>query len=251
MTASLLPATVGSTLALGALVAHAAVPWLLRHRRSRHRLRRYDRATMLLALCAALAIGTGPKAVTVPWGEAFPVNAAWPVPPVAEPLWKPAILVVAAAAGGALPWAAARCTRRPLRRRHGGLPRAGRRERAANSAYLVGCAVGEEILWRMAGPAALTALGAPLPSAIALCLAAFCLLHVPNSGRRSLPYVALTAVLFTTAATAGGLPAAALAHIAHNTVLALAAPVRRDVRRRDTSRPVEEVPHLPAPSGWD
>ncbi|GFE23147.1 CPBP family intramembrane glutamic endopeptidase [Streptomyces libani] len=251
MTAALLPATAGSVLALGALAAHTAVPRLLRHLRSRNRLRRYDRATMLLALCAVLAIGAGPAAFTVPWGAAeSPADAAWPVSLMAWPPWEPAILVAAVAAGVALPWAAARCTGRPLRRRHG-RPRAGRRERAVEGAHLAGCALGEEILWRMAGPVALTALGIPLPPAIALCLVAFCLLHLPNSGWRSLPYVAVTAMLFTVAAATGGLPAAALAHIAHNGVLAVAAPVRRDVRRRGTSGPVEEIPHLPAPGGWD
>ncbi|MFI9821081.1 type II CAAX prenyl endopeptidase Rce1 family protein [Streptomyces sp. NPDC052013] len=239
MTSRLTPGTAADLLALGAVAAHAAVPWLLRSARSRDRLRHYDRATMLLALCAAAAVASG----TAP-------GTAWPVPFTAGPPWHPAMALVAAVAGAALPWTAARCGGRVLRRR-AARPGTALGSRIANAAHLAGCAAGEEMLWRLVGPLALTAVGAPPALAAAACLTGFCLLHPPNSGWRSLPYVAVAAGLFTAAAALGGLPAAILAHIAHNTVLACCTSVPRETTGAEAGATAGEVPRLPAPNTWD
>ncbi|WP_432077061.1 CPBP family glutamic-type intramembrane protease [Streptomyces wuyuanensis] len=248
MTLRLTTGTAADLLAVGAVATHAAVPWLLRLGRSPNGLRRYDRATMLLALCALAAAVAGTAPPAGPPGQATPTPGTLGSPPLAAGLpWGPAVALAAAVTGAALPWAAARCGGRVLRRHTAGPGTA--RNRAVNAAHLTGCAVGEEVLWRLAGPLTLAAMGAPPVLAVALCLTGFCLLHPPQSGWRSLPYVAVAAVLFTAAAALGGVLAASLAHIAHNTVLVCCTAVpRKEVGSKGS---VGEVPRLPAPTAWD
>ncbi|GAB2846102.1 hypothetical protein GCM10027074_11230 [Streptomyces deserti] len=249
MTAGLTAGTAADILAIGAVTAHAVMPWVLRLRRSSNGLRRYDRVTMLLALCAAAAAAAGTTPLTSASGETAPMAVTlWPHPLAAALPWGPAVALGAVAAGAALPWVAAQCSGRALRRR-AARPGTGRPGRMANAAHLVGCAAAEEVLWRLACPVSLVAVGAPPALAAALSLTGFCLLHPPQTGWRSLPYLAVAALLFTAAGSLGGVMAAVFAHTAHNTVLACFTTAPR--KTTSAELPVREVPRLPEPTAWD
>jgi membrane protease YdiL (CAAX protease family) len=93
--------------------------------------------------------------------------------------------------------------------------------------WTVGAATAEELLWRVIAPAAGQAVGWHRAAATAAALCGFLLLHVPKFGFRRLPYLMVAGLLFTGCALAGGLLAAATAHMSHNLVIDLSATTAR------------------------
>ncbi|WP_046468709.1 CPBP family glutamic-type intramembrane protease [Allosalinactinospora lopnorensis] len=217
------------------LAAHAAVPWSMRVFPPRDPLRTYDRATIVLSAAALAAATAG--------GAAWKGPFAWP--------WTAAVIAASAAVGVLLPLAGALLSGKRLRRRPAPSGTAGHTRLAA-------CALGEEALWRISGPAALHGVGVPIPLALALCLLAFLGLHVPKSGARALPYLGVMSLAMTACAAAGGLAAATCAHVSHNLTLEWFAPAQRGTRRpssrprgeRPTGESAEDAPPV-APSRWD
>lgn len=131
--------------------------------------------------------------------------------------WDPVVAVVAAAIGVAMPLTATLMMatgHRPIRPHSRGplLP---------TVSWIVGAATAEELLWRVLAPAAGQAVGWHPVVAMTAALCGFLLLHVPKFGFRRLPYLAVAGLLFTGCALAGGLLAAAAAHVAHNMVIEL------------------------------
>ncbi len=147
--------------------------------------------------------------------------------------WDPLVAVLAAGAGLALPLVATLLNaHRPVRRS----PRSPLLPASSWVAllWIVGVATAEELLWRVLAPAAGQAVGWHPAVADAAALVGFLLLHIPKFGFRRLPYLAVAGLLFTGCVLAGGLLAAAAAHVAHNLVIELSATAAR--RHADQAR---------------
>lgn len=227
-----------STAALSAVVlAHLVLPWLIRALACRtgglvvEVLRRpvlaYGRATAVLgALAVTLFLTTGwsPFRHTPLFGE-FPVLEH----------------CLAACLGAGGPLLAMRTRGRRLK------PFA-RRLPASDLLVLALAGVAEELLWRAVAFGLLVQAGvAPLVAA-AVAVAGFTLLHLPSTGWRRLPYLAVLAAVLALLAVTAGLAAAIVCHITHNVVVLTAATARPRGKPKAT-RPA--VPAVPPARAWD
>jgi hypothetical protein len=138
--------------------------------------------------------------------------------------WDPLVAVLAIVAGSALPLVGMLLTG------HRPVPHSSHRPPLPAVLWIVNAAA-EELLWRVLAPAAGQAVGWHPAVATAAALCGFLLLHVPKFGFRRLPYLTVAGLLFTGCALAGGLLAAATAHMSHNLVIDLGATAAR--RRAD------------------
>ncbi|WP_189061795.1 CPBP family glutamic-type intramembrane protease [Longimycelium tulufanense] len=211
--------TAAAVTTLPLLALHLLCPWAAWKLHPRNPTRAYDWLT--IGVAAAVLLLAPPE-----WDR------------IAAQAWWPAV-ASATLAGLALPFLVAVALRRRLVRRP--------TPAMSHLARTIVCAAGEELLWRYTAPLALmVGLGLPAWTAWVAATAGFLALHVPGFGWRRLPYIALTATLFTTAYLAAGLGGAVAAHAAHNLLLDT---YTTDPRKRSPTPPVPPGT-LPAPSDW-
>lgn len=168
----------------------ALTRWVVRAQRNAQGI--YDTGTMLLAAAACAWAMAGADTVAVRTGG-------------------PAMFVAAAVIGAAVPLGFHRVARRSVR--WSGPPAPGA------AGWLVGCAAGEELLWRVCAPAALGAVGASWWWAQLCAGAGFVLLHLPTVGRRGIGYQAVLTALLVAVYHYGGLPSVLACHVLHNIVV--------------------------------
>lgn len=178
---------------------------------------RIDRAYYYLTVLVAMLAGGIAMVVGLPTG-------------LVVGRWDPLVAVAAAGAGSALPLVARLLTGHRRSRRDPMLPAVS----WTALLWIVGVATAEELLWRVLAPGAGQAVGWRPAVALAAALCGFLLLHIPKFGFRRLPYLAVAGLLFTGCVLAGGLLAAAAAHVAHNLVIELGATAAR--RHADQAR---------------
>lgn len=223
-----------STGALTAVVlAHVALPWAIRAAARRPGrlaaavLRRpglvYGLATTLLGVLAVAVL----------------VTSGRPVTRLGEPTVFWLCLAALLGAGGPLLliWLAGRRPR-PFARR---LP-------PGEMLVLVLGVAAEELLWRAVAFGLLVRFGVPAPVAGALAVLGFTLLHLPSTGWRRLPYLAVLATALTLLAAFAGLAAAIVCHAVHNIVVLTTASARS---RTAPARVLPAAPPVPPARAWD
>lgn len=177
---------------------------------------RYDASTWLIAVLAASALAPYPH-------QAF----AWPE---AAGIWA-----LAAAGGGALPFMIATI-------RHRSRTASTRHFPSWDDLALVATATAEEVIWRWASMVALSGLGFPIVLAWIVSGLGFLSLHVIIFGPRVLPYLSFFTLLVSSAVIAGGWPAGAFLHTAHNLTIAYTVSKPRPIRARSGVKPPVSKP---------